>query len=353
MSKQPSNLNKLTVLRAQPSKDKSVPNMNKTFTSTETKSYDKAYMFKHEEKVFQNIEQLHELLTTLEEETSACIVRAKPKTNNQMAPRQLDTMEEVQRCWVMLDFDEIAIPDELSSNMFDGRIMAEHLVQKHLPKQFHDASYHWQFSNSYGVKKDKIRMHLWFIVSKPMGYRDWGRYFEHHASPIDFSVFRTVQVHYTANPIFDGINDPVPVRSGLVKKRPFATIHKIEPPLMVTHDNNHSMTLNEAKRLHEITTDPLVKMRTKVFIDGLEKRNGSLVEAIIAVNQNQLHHSDLNKLMAGLINQGTDSFEVMRVCNACKAPASNSNLTGLYNDIIRAGAKCGYSTLKRFAGGAK
>lgn len=55
--------------------------------------------------------------------------------------------------------------------------------------------------------------------------------------------------------------------------------------------------------------------------------------------------------IVGLINQGTDSFEAIRVCEACRAPDSNSDLPELYRDIIKRGAQCGYSTLKRFATG--
>ncbi len=100
--------------------------------------------------------------------------------------------------------------------------LPEYLIDK-LPSNFHNVSYHFQHSASAGIKEGVASLHLWFMLSNPMNsieLKEW-----HEGLPkkqkqyIDESMFRPVQVNYTANPVFIGVDDPVKIpRSGLVKK---------------------------------------------------------------------------------------------------------------------------------------
>jgi hypothetical protein len=47
-----------------------------------------------------------------------------------------------------------------------------------------------------------------------------------------------------------------------------------------------------------------------------------------------------------LIKQGTNSFEAFRVCKACRAP--DSDLPEVCSYIMKRGAQCNFSALKRF-----
>ncbi|QFU23163.1 hypothetical protein FM038_014080 [Shewanella eurypsychrophilus] len=333
--------------------------MAKTFTPKGKTSYANAYTFDHNEVQVTDINELHDLLVLLESNHSVCVVRAKPNAVG-VHQRTLENMTETSRLWVCLDFDTVPLPDHLNSDKTNGGVLSEYLIQNHLNNQFHNASYHWQFSSSHGMDNfEMIKMHLWFFVSEPMGWRDWDRYFDYHGDTVDRSVFRTVQVHYTANPTFIDVVDPVPVRSGLVHKKPLAMIHKLEQPLYVEQapETKTTMTLEEAEKLISITTDPKVKMMAKSYIQDLKLEASkkalervNLLNDIINRNIGKLHHVDIQKLMAALIAGRYDDSEIMLCCSKCLSQNSGSDLTKLMADIKKAGAKCGYTTLRKFAG---
>jgi hypothetical protein len=67
-------------------------------------------------------------------------------------------------------------------------------------------------------------MHIWFWFDRPISdaqLKAWGK--SHNAKMgqkiVDTALFNDVQAHYTAAPMFMGMADPFPVRSGLVRKR--------------------------------------------------------------------------------------------------------------------------------------
>ena len=94
-------------------------------------------------------------------------------------------------------------------------------IQTVLPPCFHDASYHWQLSNSAGHPKHAgmLKVHLWFFLQTPytsLQLREWAKAIH---LDCDDSVFNPVQIHYTGAPVFEaGVSDPVPVRSGMVRE---------------------------------------------------------------------------------------------------------------------------------------
>ena len=65
-----------------------------------------------------------------------------------------------------------------------------------------------------GIKKEKIRLHLWYWLSRPCsdaemkGWLQW--------SPVDLALFNPVQPYFTAKPKFlYDVADPFPDRSGM------------------------------------------------------------------------------------------------------------------------------------------
>lgn len=58
-----------------------------------------------------------------------------------------------------------------------------------------------------------------FRNGKPVSSEEWKSLFKyrwHHK--IDMAVFDAVQVHYTASPIFKGMDDPLKNRIGMIEK---------------------------------------------------------------------------------------------------------------------------------------
>lgn len=65
-----------------------------------------------------------------------------------------------------------------------------------------------------GIKVGKIRVHLWYWLGKPVSNSNMRAWLSE--LPLDLSLFRTVQPHFTANPIFlDGAVDPWSNRLGM------------------------------------------------------------------------------------------------------------------------------------------
>lgn len=127
------------------------------------------------------------------------------------------------RYYVMIDVDHITLPLGLQLVQVQIAAIAEYLVQQ-LPGEFRDATYHWQLSASAGLKsKNEVSMHLWFWLKSPVpdaALKRWaGKVNESYGRKlVDPALFQHVQAHYTAAPLFEGLDDPFPTRSGLVRK---------------------------------------------------------------------------------------------------------------------------------------
>ena len=194
----------------------------------EKEDYDAGYLFSVMSPWnITNINELSEVLTSLETIPNAFVIRGLPRSS-------LDVSNQVQRLndnfeapatghhWIMIDLDKIIVPKQLSLKK-NKALVIEHLV-KMLPAEFHNASYHWQISSSAGIgPAGKVSMHLWYWLDKPMSDDDlkaWAKCFNlaRGMKLIDPALFQAVQVHYTAAPLFVGMADPFPVRSGLTIK---------------------------------------------------------------------------------------------------------------------------------------
>lgn len=102
----------------------------------------------------------------------------------------------------------------------DGAI--EHLIGL-LPPELHDASCWWQFTSSQSLPdcEDTLSARLWFWLLDPLDDAALTRWAlsankAFGGRLIDPSLYRAVQPHYVANPIFeDGMIDPLPRRHGV------------------------------------------------------------------------------------------------------------------------------------------
>ena len=117
--------------------------------------------------------------------------------------------------WMCADIDNYTPPPGIDPVLDPTRAISAFIGQ-HLPPAFYGAGYHWQLSSSAGhpTKKGLLKAHVWFWLETP----HTGAELEAWApEAIDRTLFRVVQVHYTALPLFAaGVVDPVPLRHGNV-----------------------------------------------------------------------------------------------------------------------------------------
>lgn len=203
--------------------------MAKTWQQDGTiKPYSTAKHFRLQTRSVANLRELSTVLTRLESRSRSCIIRGwykgedyardhNPEHKDGHAVRQLEMFEERPHHWCLIEVDEFVpvVSDPASDTV--GAI--EEYIAAHLPDCFASRSYHWQLSNSAGSPKHigRLKVHIWFWLATPYEsdrLRAWVRACQINSDP---AVCNTVQVHYTAAPIFEeGVVDPVVVRSGFV-----------------------------------------------------------------------------------------------------------------------------------------
>jgi hypothetical protein len=221
------NANKLTILFATGG-GIATKRWDKIEGKTEKTDFNAGYLYKHMSQDVSNILELSACLTALEKIPIALVIRGAllpDKDANKDMRRQ---GVNFQTPWyglefALFDFDHIRLPPNLSLKM-NLRAVLDYLVNL-LPAEFHDASYHWQLSSSAGMGSDtEVSMHLWFWFDRHITngeLKEWGKAVNEAAGfkLIDTALFNDVQAHYTAAPIFGvGVENPFPVRSGLIEK---------------------------------------------------------------------------------------------------------------------------------------
>lgn len=197
------------------------PLLTKTFKADgTTDSYDDAKSFTVKEHQVADIHDLSRLLSKLQNAPQRCVIRGKLSANPE--PSDIEgtirktnaSFDDCKHHWAMLDIDkyEPGFSDPVADPV--GAI-GEFLDAANLP-QFKDCSFHWQLSSSAGIKPGILKAHVWFWLDEPWSSAHLYVWAKSLANPIvDSAVFRRVQIHYTASPIFEGDRvDPVAVRSG-------------------------------------------------------------------------------------------------------------------------------------------
>lgn len=198
-------------------------------------NYAMAARFDHESRPCQNIRELSAILSDLEVDPHAMIVRGELAPGidpgNVRRKTRPDNDGKVwfnsqPRPWACIDFDGIPAP-ACTDASDDPEGVIEYLIGL-MPKEFHDTACHWQLSSSAGMSDD-LSAHVWFWFDEPVSDDDakrWGRWINEQrkvkaaskgqivGNLIDPTVFNTVQPHYTAAPVFEGFADPICRRSG-------------------------------------------------------------------------------------------------------------------------------------------
>jgi hypothetical protein len=204
-----------------------------------------------------DIHELSKLLTDLAAHPRQCIIRGHPinplaaddwiaRTKNGKSP----TFREQKRHYLCADLDSLFLPKEYDI-VKDPRRCAEYALEQLcvVEPAFEGVTVHVQISGSAGIKQG-FRGHLWFWLTTPLSSEELTRWAKAINDSVGFifidpSPFRTVQEHYTADPIYEGSEDPLKDRRSfliqgerdeaeiippaiVIKPRPFPTGEKKE-----------------------------------------------------------------------------------------------------------------------------
>ncbi len=192
--------------------------MTKHYVRTEngeikSKSYGNAYLFDVKTVRFDSLEAIAD---TLKNATPhQCIIRGGliPGVPTESVKRRLrphdgepPTFEEAPRSWVMIDLDNVPLPEEIDPT--DPEACGEYLSYL-LPADLAFSKFVLQFSSSHLVKpenQDILKCHLFFLLNRPLNSAElkaWLRDFTVSSKDpgndqrlIDPKPFETVQPHY-------------------------------------------------------------------------------------------------------------------------------------------------------------
>ena len=117
----------------------------------------------------------------------------------------------------MIDLDGKPEPTDFDW-LADPRRAAIWAAETYLPEAWRGVAFHYQFSNSAGIKPG-LRLHYWFWLDSPKTSSELRRDFcqRYGRKQFDLAVYNPSQPHYTAAPIFIRRPDPlVGRRSGSV-----------------------------------------------------------------------------------------------------------------------------------------
>lgn len=133
--------------------------------------------------------------------------------------RWKELFDDVAHHWMCIDIDGYVPPASIDPVLEPVRAIHA-FIKDRLPASFDGAGFHWQLSSSAGHARNVgvLKAHVWFWLNTPMTCADLTVWSDTIGPAIDRTLYRVVQVHYTALPVFaPGVVDPVPIRCGLVQ----------------------------------------------------------------------------------------------------------------------------------------
>lgn len=220
-----------------------------------------------------NVRALHGVLAELDrrdDSSQLCVIRGAPgdpRGLRRMAKRlEGGHIEACARTWVMLDLDKgLTLPPEVDIRTEAGLRSAGELARSRLPEAFREVACVVQASASCGIHFEDfggettyvsdgsgpwpVKVHLWFVCSRPVSDAEWRTWINTWTLMPDTSVFNPVQVHYITKPSFEGIDDPMQVRIVLLEgERDVVQVPEIVLPSKVTRPVNDRPLTTLAER---------------------------------------------------------------------------------------------------------
>lgn len=188
------------------------------------KDYDGGMFFSVSEVKISDIIGFHKFLNKYRSNPKVCLVRGKfignDKTNTRRDSSGASgeiTFEDQPLHLLCIDIDKYT--PSFSDPVLEPEQAIDEFLAEFMPSEFQQASYVWQLSSSAGHTKNVgiLKAHVWFWSETAYTsgqLSSWASKHDH----VDSSLFRVVQPHYIADPVFsDGAVDPVPLRVGFKK----------------------------------------------------------------------------------------------------------------------------------------
>ena len=252
----------------------------------------KTFDFERSKKIG-SARQLGRVLYRLEKDPYAFALRGEPTGRMEKARRVYKGddayLRPADRRWVLLDIDSVPLP---------AGACPVKTARSKLPKEFKSADCFWQLSSSFGVFSSELaKVHLWYWLDRPVCGFSAKEWLKGTGAPIDLMPFNPAQPHYTAAPVFDGVDDPVEKRSGFFvgEKR------EVSPPLCVVGIDEWTRRRRELeeKRKKELNRALRIAKMNPSFGDGADEKMrryaeaalNSAVDNIATTAQGQRHHT--------------------------------------------------------------
>lgn len=175
-----------------------------------------------------NLTELYRLLDRLRAERNACILRgqfvgaehaaAMPEVGGEAVycastkrvRRLSDLFRDEPAHWLAMDIDGW---NGSSVDPVEDPVTAiGEWIDTHLPAPFHDVSVVWQLSASAGIKPG-LHAHLWYWLATPATCAQLKAWATANGG-LDVSMYERARIHYTADPLFEGREDPITTRLG-------------------------------------------------------------------------------------------------------------------------------------------
>ena len=208
--------------------------VGKTYSGGRSQGYRGERYWGYERADLHSIRDLSELMIRLEDRGDSCVIRGTLTEAGEVA---VATRGEVRRSkrdldgraahfidfaqdWICVDCDNFRMDPKESPLDAIERYISD------LPPEFHQASYHYQFSSSFMVKdQSTLKVHLWFWFETPITSAKLKAYFKSEIASgrlnegyVDLAPINEVQQLFISRPRFIDRHDPLINRSGLVTK---------------------------------------------------------------------------------------------------------------------------------------
>jgi hypothetical protein len=172
----------------------------------------------------QNVQDFCSLISKLQERPDQLVIRgglisgdlsakgvyrrSRDRGSGTTGDREPATFHDVLRSWLAIDIDDLPVDDGF--DRLDPEACLNRALEV-LPEEFAGVSCVLQFTGSHMIKPG-LRLRLWFLLDKALSSDQAKRWLM--PCPVDKSIYRTVQPHFTAAPAFTpGSDDPVPRRT--------------------------------------------------------------------------------------------------------------------------------------------
>lgn len=197
------------------------PRLTKLYAADgSTVPYEDAASFKVKAVEVSSLGNLAILLGKLHQNPQRCLIRGMLTGNEQGSKpgtyvRTNANFSDQPLHWFMVDIDGFR-PD-WADPVTHPELAIDEFFAAVLPACFKTCSYYWHLSSSAGMpgKEGILKAHLHFWSKTPYTTAQMHAWAKVIGPGIDAAIYRRVQIHYTADPIFEeGRIDPVRVRAG-------------------------------------------------------------------------------------------------------------------------------------------